>query len=202
MKWAVVLVGAVVVLAGCGAAYVSGVGPSPGNSEDIDSFPTETPGASGGSGSGDGGSAWGGSSGDDGGSGDGSTGDGSATDGDTDAAASGSPFTLTVDRIENCGNTCRDVTTTLTNEQSTAAENVTVYTRIFAGNGTDGDVVWQGVEAVGRLDAGESVTATERIELSYTDGLTVRQHDGWVTIQTTIQSDGETVTVTKRRQVA
>ena len=56
-----------------------------------------------------------------------------------ETARSESPFGFVVDQIETCGETCRDVTTTPTNRQSTAASDVTVTTRIYAGNGTDGD---------------------------------------------------------------
>jgi len=112
------------------------------------------------------------------------------------------PFTTTVDRVEQCGRTCRNVTTTLTNEQETTAEDVTVYTRVYAGNGTGGDVVWENRRRVGTLPAGGSVTVTERVSLSVTDALNVRRNDGWVTVRTTVQSAGKTVTVTERRDVA
>lgn len=123
--------------------------------------------------------------------------DGAESDGSTTSA-----YTLTVDRVETCGRTCRDVTSTLTNDQNTAATDVTVYTRIYAGNGTDGEIVWEGKEPVGDLGAGESYTATRRIELSLWEANTVREHDGWVTIQTAVQSDERTVTFNQRRDVA
>lgn len=119
----------------------------------------------------------------------------------TTVAGTDRPFALSIDDIEECGETCRDVTITLVNEQSTTANDVTVYTRIFAGNGTDGDVVWSGEESLGTLAASESVTATKRVELSLTDAYAVNQADGWITIQTTIQSETETMTVTERRDV-
>jgi hypothetical protein len=121
---------------------------------------------------------------------------------DGDAATTDRPFTVTVDRIEKCGETCRDVTTTVANEQSTDASNVTVYSRIYAGNGTDGKVVWSGTESVGDLDAGESYTTTKRVDLSLREAYAVRQQDGWITVRTTVQSDSETVTFTERRKVA
>lgn len=127
--------------------------------------------------------------------------DGSAGDGSGDGATS-SAYTLTVEEVEPCGRTCRDVTSTLENEQSTDATDVTVYTRIYAGNGTNGDVVREGEEPVGDLDAGGSSTATRRIELSPWEANAVRSHAGWVTIHTAVRSDEPTVTFTQRRDVA
>jgi len=170
------VVGALVLVVATGAALATGLGPAPGgdSGEDIESFPTETP-----------------ESPDE----DGETGDDDAT------TTAGPPFTSTVDRVEECGQTCRDVTTTLTNNQSTADSNVTVYTRIYVGNGTDGDVAWEGTESVGHLDAGESYTTTKRVELSVADAYAVEQHDGWITVQTTVESDNETMTVVEQHQV-
>lgn len=143
----------------------------------VESFPTETPAATG----------------TESGSEDGATGDAETTE-------TGPSYAFVIERIESCGETCRDVTTTLTSEGA-ASTDVTVYTRIYAGNGTDGDVVWEGSEPVGDLDAGESYTATKRVELSMTDAFAVQQADGWITIQTTIQSDEKTVTTTEQRKV-
>jgi len=110
-------------------------------------------------------------------------------------------FDFTVDRIEECGRTCRDVTSTLTNDGA-AATDVTVHTRIYAGNGTDGDVVWEGRERVGTLEDGESYTTTERVGLSLADGVVIRSAGGWITVRTTIRADEKTVTTTRRRRVS
>jgi hypothetical protein len=121
--------------------------------------------------------------------------------GSTATAEPGPAFAFAIDRIEECGRTCRDVTSTLTNGGA-AASDVTVYTRIYAGNGTDGDVLWAGRERVGALGAGESYTTTERVELSLTDAVAVESEDGWITVRTTIKSAERTVTTTQRRRVA
>jgi hypothetical protein len=173
------------VLAGVVGAYVTGFGPAPGGDDgsDAESFPTATPSET-------------------------PTGDGvTATDDGTAGTATPTatappPFVFSIDAIETCGQTCRDVTSTLTNQQDTTAENVTVYTRIFVGNGTDGDVAWKGSEPVGTLDAGESYTATRRVELSYGDALAIKRNGGWITVQTTVQTEDRTVTFSERRQVA
>lgn len=126
----------------------------------------------------------------------------SSGDGGSPASAAERPFTFAVDEIDACGRTCRDVTSTLTNDQNHTAESVEVYVRIFVGNSTDeDDVIWRGNDTVGALDANESYTATERVRLSYAEGFAVTQNDGWITIQTTVVSDERTVTFTGRRDV-
>lgn len=171
------------VVVGATVGFAFGLGPAPGGagtSEEVDDFPEQT-------------------------SDDSGTDDGQSTasdDGDTQAASS-PPFVFSIDRIEKCGPTCRDVMVTLHNEQNQTAENATVYTRIYAGNSTaDDDRVWQGKKAVGTMDADSSVTKTQRVSLSYADGYAIKQNDGWVTIVTTVQSDGKTVTFEERRDVS
>ena len=183
----------VLLLAGVGGAFVAGLGPFQGSSssEDISEFPTAT--ADGGSVSADDGSV----SADDGTvSADGGT---VSADG---GAASTPPFAFTVDAIEECGQTCRDVTSTLTNQQNSTAEAVTVSTRIYAGNDTDGDVVWEGSEDVGTLEAGESYSTTRRVDLSFRDAYAIQRADGRITVRTTVETTDRTVTFTDRRTVA
>jgi hypothetical protein len=151
----------------------NGAASAGGSGDDIESFPTETPTST------------------------------AAADGGGTGTATPEPgpaFAFAIDRIEECGRTCRDVTSTLTNDGADATD-VTVYTRIYVGNGTDGDVIWEGRERVGDLGAGESYTTTERVELSLADAVTVESAGGWITVQTTVQSDETTVTFTQRRQV-
>ena len=117
-------------------------------------------------------------------------------------ATSEEPFVFTVEEIEQCGNTCRNVTTSLTNQQSTDASGVDVTTDIYAGNETDSDPLWTGEESVGDLPAGDTYTVTRRVELGFSDALAIEQNDGWITIETTIESDSTTMTVVQRRDVA
>ena len=129
---------------------------------------------------------------------------GSAESTESTAAAASTPtapFGFVIENIEECGTTCRDVTTTLTNQQDTTAEDITVYSRIFAGQGTDGEEVWRGQESVGTLEASESYTTTRQVELSYSEAYAVRNEDGWITIQTTVETADQTVTFTEQRQV-
>lgn len=170
----------VVILAvGIGAAVYYGVGPAPGGSdsgEELTDFPTATSAAEG--------TAGGGS--------DGST------------ATASPPFAFTIDNIEECGQTCRDVTATLHNNQDDAATGVTVFTRVFAGedNTAEEDLVWEGKEEVGTIEASASHTTTRRVELSLQEARKIDQKGGWITIVTTVQTDDQTVTFRDSEQVA
>jgi hypothetical protein len=175
----VVVVAGVIFAGAFGSGTGAGGGGDAGAAAADDSFPTETPSTSESGAGAD---------------------DGSSDAGTTDAEA-GPSFAFAIDRIESCGETCRDVTTTLTSEDA-GSTDVTVYTRIYVGNGTDGDVAWQGSEPVGDLDANESYTGTERVDLSITDAYAIQQAGGWITVRTTIESGEKTVTTTERRQVA
>lgn len=127
------------------------------------------------------------------------------TEYDSDAAAGENPpFSFVVDEIEECGQTCRDVTATLHNDMNQSASDVTVYTRIYAGqdNTDEGDLVWEGTDDVGTLNAESSHTTTKRVELSLQEARTVDQNNGWITIVTTIESDETTVTFKDSEQVA
>ncbi|SEH47321.1 hypothetical protein SAMN05192561_102267 [Halopenitus malekzadehii] len=167
-----------------GAMAYTGVGPAPGgdSGESIEEFPTEEPSTAE-------------SSAEESGSNDGST---------TTSAPDTEPFSFTIDETEECGTTCRDVTATLYNEQDETATGITTYIRIFAGeNNTDtDDVVWEGTVDVGTLEAGASHTTTERVELSFQGARKVDRNDGWITIQTTVESDDTTVTFRNSEQVA
>lgn len=177
------IVAAVVVIAvGAGAVVIAGDVLPGGNSDaESDPFPTATPG--------DEGTATGGSN-------------GTETTPTASTSTATPPFDFTIDAIEECGQTCRDVTSTLTNQQDTTAEDVTVYTRIFAGQGTDGDEIWRGTEDVGTLPADDSYTTTRQVDLSFSDGLKIENNDGWITVQTTVETADGTVTFTNERQVA
>lgn len=184
----------VLVAVGGAAAFVAGVGPLGdigGGSSDVTSTPAST------------GTVYGGA--DDSGPADSSGGDGGTgtetSDGDT--AESLPPYTFSVESIEECGQTCRDVTVRLVNNRNETATGVRVYTRMFAGNSTDrSDKVWEGTKDVGTLGPGASTTETSRVKLSYSAAYQVQQNDGWITIVTTVESDDVTITFKERRDVA
>ncbi|QZY00138.1 hypothetical protein [Halobaculum rubrum] len=192
---AVAVVGIVVlaVAVGGAAAFLAGIGPFGDTGGGSSDAVTETP-ASTGTVYGD----TGGSSGDSDGGSDGET---TTSDGTT-SVESVPPYTFVVESIEECGQTCRDVTVQLDNNRNETATGVSVYTRIFAGNSTDsGDMVWEGTRDVGSLAPGASTTETSRVELSYAEGYQIQQADGWITILTTVESDDVTITFKERRQV-
>lgn len=179
----VLVAGTVLVIAGAGMAFFAGGGPAPGwvagpSADSQSTGPSADTGSDGGTGGGRNGAGTG--------------------DGDDSTTP---PYTFSVDEIETCGWKCRDVTGTLTNEQSSSASHVRIDTRIYAGNGTDGEVVWTDTERVGTLPAGESVTIRKRVKLTWAEAHTVRQNGGWITIRTRLQSDSETIASTHRRDV-
>lgn len=165
----------VIIAVGIGAALYTGVGPAPGGTSGGGDTIEDFPTAT----------------------------ESDSGAGTTDPSAT-PPFTFTVDTIEECGTTCRDVTATLTNNQNDTATNVIVYTRIFAGedNTETNDLVWEGKNEIGTLASGASITTTERVELSLQDARKIDQNDGWITIQTTVDSDETRVTFKDSDQVA
>lgn len=129
-------------------------------------------------------------------------GDSGGSSGGGSGTAAPPPFEMQIESVESCGQTCRDVTATLVNNQEREATGVTVYTQIHAGDSTDGDVVWEGTHEVGTLTAGGSDTETRRVELSYFEALSVQRADGWITLVVTVETDRRTVTFQERRDVS
>lgn len=166
---------------GLGAAFYTGLGPAPGGPDGTDEPLTDFPTAT-------------------------ETPTPSADDSGTTSAQTTPtpPFLFTIDTIEECGLTCRDVTVSLFNNQDDSASNITVYTRIYAGqnNTAADDRIWAGQEAVGSLGAEDSYTTTRRVELSFQEAQKVDQHDGWITIVTSVQTADQTMTFQNSEQVA
>lgn len=121
------------------------------------------------------------------------------------ATASGDnePFSFAIREITQCGDTCRDISAAVTNEQSSDASDVTTFTEIYAGNETTSDAkIYENEQSVGAIPAGETTTTTQRVEFSLTEAVQIRDNGGWITIVTKItDADGDTVTVTQRRDV-
>ena len=111
------------------------------------------------------------------------------------------PLELSIVAVEPCGQTCRDVTARLVNNQDREATGVTVRTRIHAGTSTEGQVVWEGTTAVGTLGPGETEQETQRVELGLMEAAAVQGADGEITIVTTIETDRRTLQVVERRDV-
>lgn len=113
----------------------------------------------------------------------------------------GPTFDFAIDSIDTCGDTCRIVTGTLTNNQSSSASNVSVDLRLYPGNDTEGGPVWNATEPVGSLEPSASVSVTRQVNLSTPAAFAVSRNDGWVTVLATIRSDGRTVKIEKQRDV-
>lgn len=186
------LVVGVVLLAVAGAtAFFLGGFPSGGTMADPASgSPTTAPANADSDVSGSGSS--GGSSGSGGSGSDGGTGDSSGSD-DSDSG-----YFLTIKDIEQCGNTCRDVTATLKNTGDENRQNVHVETKVYAGD----DKIWSGEETVGTLEAGGTHTSTKRVKVGYIGGAKIKNNGGYVTIVTIVTSDSGTTKFSERRKVA
>lgn len=103
-----------------------------------------------------------------------------ASDADGDVA-----FDLTEYEIVECGRTCRDATAELTNEGDDDATDVTVAVTVSA----DGTEVWENEDEVDSLEAGETVTREERVDLGFRDAARVRANDGYVDVRTVVESN-------------
>lgn len=185
MDRAVVALAVLLVAAGGVYAYDAEIGPfaDPAGEDNVTGFP----GAEGGEG-GDGGNAT----------------TGGSDEGATDEATAGEPaFAFRVSAVEECGQTCRDVTAAIHNTGDADASGVTVYSRIYVGNSTaTDDRVWSGRRSVGALPAAGSDEATQRVEFSLSEGYAIRNAGGWITVLTQVESDQRgVVTFEDRYQV-
>jgi hypothetical protein len=127
--------------------------------------------------------------------GDGSSAADDEGDGSSDRPAR--PFTIDTKQIEQCGNTCRDVTVSLTNNGNHARQGITVTTKMYTG----GDRIWTGEESVGTLSAEESTIRTARVKIGFVDAAKVKQNGGTVTIETVVRWNGGSETFREQRQV-
>lgn len=107
-------------------------------------------------------------------------------------------YAFTIDRIEDCGTTCRDVTASLTNTGTVARSDVVVETRIYAAD----DLLWRGNASAGRLPVGATYETTERVELGVRDAAAIKRNDGYITIQTVVHSAEGRKVYQERQQVA
>ena len=107
-------------------------------------------------------------------------------------------YDFTIERVEECGTTCRDVTARLANAGAATRRNVRVTTKVYA----DGDLLWRGNETVGALAPGEAHTSTKRVKLGFSGAMKIRNNGGYVTIVTVVESDGGTTRFSDRRKVA
>jgi len=181
---AIAAVVVVVAFGGIAAAFVTGFGPLPGGDDGSAEASTPYENTVVVDDSGDSG----------GGGGDGSGGD----SGSTATATQEQPFEFVIQNITKCGQTCRVVNASIVNQQSSAAEEVTVRSEIYTG----GDKIWQGSSEVGTLGPDERYTDTKRVELSYGEAYKVQQNDGQITIKTFVQTSERTYVFTEERNVS
>ncbi len=123
------------------------------------------------------------------------------SDRENDATATttmSSEYAFTIESIEECGSTCRDVTARLTNSGDEPREEVRVATAMLV----DGEVLWSGNESVGTLEPGESHVSTERVNVGFTGGMQISANDGYVTIVTVVHSASGETRFAERRKVA
>ena len=111
-----------------------------------------------------------------------------------------SPFSFTIDSIEKCGETCRDVTATITNNQNSTATGVTVRSEIYTGDNYD-NKIWEGTSEAGELESGESYTDEKRVELGVSEAYAVQQNDGEILIKTYVVTDDATYVFNEERNV-
>lgn len=111
------------------------------------------------------------------------------------------PFSVDIESVDSCGQTCRDVTATLENNQEQQATGVSVDTTIFAGESTNGDIVWEGSQDVGSLPAGASETDTQRVDLGFMAAAKVQGSGGEITILLVVESDQRSVRFVEHRDV-
>lgn len=125
----------------------------------------------------------------------GPTGDGATNN--RNATARSEPFDLRQQNVTRCGMTCRVVTVTLTNTGNDTAKNISVESRIFAGDSH----IETRQATIRRLRPNETVMRTIRIDAGLRDVMRIKGNDGRVTIRSTIESDDHNMTKTSRRKV-
>lgn len=104
--------------------------------------------------------------------------------------------------IEPCGQTCRAVTVELTNHGSVAAEDVTVYSRLYAGKTMDPEsLVWSEEVTGDALPAGATVTRTRKVTVTVAEGMAIRNADGWMAGRTDVATERGTTTFVDRYDV-
>jgi len=133
----------------------------------------------------------------------GDTGDGDTAEtttaggGDAPVTTTSGPFGFTVDSVTECGQTCRTMAATVTNDGDSAAEHVRLEITVYAGS----DQVWEGTTEVGTLEAGESASTTTEIDVGLGGGAKIRGNDGYATIQTRVVSADDSQVFRDRREV-
>lgn len=125
---------------------------------------------------------------------------GPTSDGDTNnrnATTRLEPFNLRQQNVTKCGMTCRVVTVTLTNMGNNMAKNISVESRIFAGDSH----IETRQTTIRRLRPNETVVRTIRIDAGLQDVIRIKQNGGRITVQSTIKSDDHNMTKISQRKI-
>lgn len=107
------------------------------------------------------------------------------------------PFSFHIKQIEDCGQTCREVTASITNNQEATAEGVVVRSVIYTG----GDKIWEGQNTLGDIATDEQVTDTKTVKLGYMAAYKVKQNDGEILVKTYVTTGGVTYVYSENRDV-
>ena len=125
--------------------------------------------------------------------------DATATEG-ASTADSQAPFTFVIDQIEKCGQRCRNVTASITNNQNDTATGVTVRSELYTWSNYD-NKIWEGSSDAGELAPGESYTDKKQVKLGYSEAYAVQQNDGEILIKTFVVTDDATYVFKDERDV-
>lgn len=110
------------------------------------------------------------------------------------------PFSFVIENIKKCGQRCRNVTASITNNQNETATGVTVRSEIYTGSNYN-NKIWQSSSDAGELAPGESYTDNKQVELGYSEAYAVQQNDGEILIKTYIVTDDQTFVFKDERDV-
>lgn len=94
-------------------------------------------------------------------------------------------FSFSVNNVSRCGQVCRLMNTTTTNQMDETAVNVTLHVQVYA----DDEGVWQGTTQVGDLAVDESANSTTRIEVGLRGARAIQGNDGNVTVVTNVRAN-------------
>ena len=119
-----------------------------------------------------------------------------ATEAETPTPTGSLSLDASIESVTECGQTCRDVTYTVTETGGSAVTNLRADITVMSG----GETVWEGTDTVGDVAAGGTRERTERVELDQGAALTVAGNDGQVTIIVEFTAAEGATTATFERQ--
>jgi hypothetical protein len=94
-------------------------------------------------------------------------------------------FSYQIDSVEECGLACRETTVALWNNGTESATGVSVNMSIFTGD----ELLWEDTYDVGTLEAGDSDTKSQEVQLTYSQGQSIKANEGNITVQAIVRFD-------------